>query len=339
MKRKTTLVLIIVIFINVVIFVGVRHWRMQKQEQARIMLRDATRYAGTTGGIVAAFDERTDRWIGELKTEKIEETLSKLTDAAEYMAGIMSSDGIKMFHDEEWRERSFYKVVTEAILSNRRFRKAYEDLQKTNKKKSAELLSKHIRENLTVLRTMLQEDVNRVSRDTHKESDRIVAVLQSTTADDAYRPMSIPGTPPTRTGRKYGVFSYLLLASLLEIREVRPAVEEVIEFARKEYELFNCVNDSEAFIFKVDLLDQSLYNPSLLVTAAFCDPSWKVTEKKRLPQEKLFEREVVDYQARAIEHDDLAGKGLVPVVPHEGMLKIRYYQGITDEEFNEFFGK
>ena len=30
---------------------------------------------------------------------------------------------------------------------------------------------------------------------------------------------------------------------------------------------------------------------------------------------------------------------IVPVVPHEGMIKIRCYRGITDAEFNDFFGK
>jgi hypothetical protein len=48
---------------------------------------------------------------------------------------------------------------------------------------------------------------------------------------------------------------------------------------------------------------------------------------------------VVDYQSRAIEQDKNAKDGWLPVVQHEDMLKLRYYRGITDAEFNNFFGK
>ena len=145
--------------------------------------------------------------------------------------------------------------------------------------------------------------------------------------------------PPTRMGRKFAVLAYLWFASLLELREVRPAVEEVIQFAKEEYEFFNTMDfGDETYSFKAGVLDQSLYNPSLLVTAALCDPSWSADKKKRL-EAKLVNREVVDYQARATEHDKDARDGWIPVVPHEKMLKIRYYRGITDAEFNDFFGK
>jgi len=43
-------------------------------------------------------------------------------------------------------------------------------------------------------------------------------------------------------------------------------------------------------------------------------------------------------QARALEGDKLAIEGWVPIVPHDGMLKVRYYKEITDAEFNDFFG-
>ena len=339
MKHRTTLILVAVIIVNVVALAGLINWRAQKVRQAEIMLRDATRYAGVTGDTITAFDERTNRWLAELREESIEETLQKLTGATEYVAGLAlsRSSGFGFgLQDEEGREIKYYRAVIDVILSNRRFRKAYEDLQKTNRRQAAKLLTSNIRDNLAALRIMLQEDREKVAGGEHTGDTWTVL---SISVEDAYRPMSRFDIPPTRMGRKYAVLSYILLASFLEIREVRPAVEEVIQFAKEEYEFFNTMDfGNETFSFQSGVLRQSLYNPSLLVTATFCDPSWKVAEKRRLPADKLVVREVVDYQARAIEQDKDARQGLLPVVPHDGMLKIRYYQGITDAEFNEFFG-
>ena len=336
-KYRTIIIIVFLLILQIVVVIKVRYWREQKQEQFRIAYRDATRYAGATSPVITEFDEINDRWIAELKAETIEETLPQLTDAMEYTLGIiLNSSDVTSYRNEEWREQSYYQVVAKAILSNRRFRKAYEDLQKTNKKKAATLLTKNIKDNLAELRLMLQEDLDVVTKGEHTQS---WGVVRSYSSDDTYRPMSHPDYPPTPTGRKYAIFSYLLLASLLELREVRPAVEEVIALAKEEYKLFNSLDTEEARSFKSSLLEESIYNPSLLVTAAFCDPTWKVAEKKRLAKEKLVEREVVDYQARALEGDKLAREGWIPVVPHDGMLKIRYYKEITDVEFNDFFGK
>ena len=335
MKNKTAIILVVFIVVNVLVLVVGLHWRAQKQQQYEKLHRDATRYAGATGTSITAFDERTNRWIAEMKEETIEVTLEKLTDAMEYDAPThLGSEWGVFFHSEEARESRYYSRDIEVILSNRRFRKAYEDLQKANRRQAAELLTKNIKENLAGLRTELQYDMDMVSQGKHTENiGRVISIPDV----DSYRLSSNPDHPPTRTGRRYAVFSYVLLASLLELQEVRPAIEEVIEFAKKEYALFNNVGD-EAYSFKVFLLRESLYNPSLLLTATLCDPNWN-DDKHKLLETKLVTREVVDYQARAIEHDKDAREGWIPIVPYDGMLKIRYYKDITDAEFNAFFGK
>ena len=73
-----------------------------------------------------------------------------------------------------------------------------------------------------------------------------------------------------------------------------------------------------------------------MLTAALCDPTWNADKKKRL-ESKLIPREIVDWQARALEHDRDAVAGLIPVKPHKEMIPVRYYAGITDAEFNAFF--
>ena len=112
-------------------------------------------------------------------------------------------------------------------------------------------------------------------------------------------------------------------------------MEEAIQLAKEEFEFFNSMDMEMTPFFKITIFKLSLYRPLLLMTATLCDPTWN-TEKRKVLAEKLISKEIVDWEARALEHD--AVTGLLPVVPHEKMLKIRYYTGITDEEFNDFFG-
>jgi len=354
MRRKTIYFLLAFIVVNVLVLVAGLHWRAQRQTVVDEMVRRAERYQGATGDVITAFDNKTDRWIAEMKEEPIEVILQKLTDGAEYvesMFQVMFSDAV-FIYSEEVREQTLYSKDICFPLANRRFRKAYEDLRKIDKSKAAELLTKNIRGNLKELRVMFQK-----AKQTGNFDSTIAHPIT-----DFYRYASRPDSPPTHFGLRYAVHSCIMLASLLELQEVRPAIEEVVAFAKEEYELFNSIEDEiETIPFKAALIKRSLYNPSLLLTATLCDPSWNAEKHKILAatpydpipadiralrpdipkstETKLVEFEIVDWQSRALEFDMPGRDGLVPVVPHEGMIKIRYYRGITDAEFNDFFEK
>jgi len=338
MKRKTVIILAVFVVANVLAVVAGLHWRAQKRQRVEEMIRQAERYSGATGPTITIHDERTDRWIAEMKEESIEIILQKLTDAAEHISpcfGIINPMGTTILWDDKRRDETVYRRDIETLLSNRRFRKAYEDIQNSDKKRVSELLTKNIRDNLAELHKELQNDKEAVSKG---EINGIRVTIMWNDTGDTYRPMSHPDLPPTRIGRRYAVLSYILLASFFELREVRSAVEEVIQFAKEEYKLFNSIDDEEADAFKGGILKESLYNPSLLVTATLCDPTWNAEKRKRL-EAKLVDREIVDWQARSLEHDMPGREGWVPGVPHESKIRIRYYKGITDADFNDFFGK
>jgi hypothetical protein len=337
-KYRTTVIIVVILVVNVAIIVGGRYWQASKQQAYDEMRRHAERYSGATGETITNHDNRTDRWIAEMKEEPVEVILEKLTDAAEYIEpifGMLYSEGISLFSDES-RDHTVYSKDIHTILCNRRFRKAYEDLQKIDKKEAAELLVKNIKDNLSELRVMFQGHKDMVSQSRHRGNIASVEVIPD---DNSYRYSSHPDYPPTQTGRRNAVFSYILLAALLEIQEVRPTIEDVVAFAKDEYKLFNNIEDNmETGAFKSTLLERSLYNPSLLLTATLCDPAWNA-EKHKLLEAKLVNHEVVDWQARSTEYDMPGREGWVPVKPHEYMFDVRYYKGITDAEFNDFFGE
>jgi len=339
MKRKTIFIIIFVL-VNVAIFIGLRYWRAQKQRNADEVVKIAQRYAGATGLSIETYDKNISRWLAEMEEESIEVILRKLTDAAEWECGIHDAPihpgGTPFKPNEEERERIYHRIDIETILSHRRFRKAYEDLQKVGAKKAAVLLTRNIKENVAELRKEFQKNKDEVSRGEHK-GGRIRVTSYS--VNGHYRNISPPDKPPTLLGRRFGVLTYIWLAALLELREVRPAVEEAIQLAKEEYWLYNSIDvEIETIDFKLMIIGQWLYNPSLLVTATLCDPTWNVEGKKRL-EEKLVNREIVDWNARSTEYNWHGREGWVPIIPHEKMLKTRYYQGITDAEFNDFFSK
>ena len=334
MSRKRFFIILLLVA-NVVLLVGGIYCRKQKQQQADRMLRDATRYSGWTGPTITAFDERTNRWIAEMKEESVEVTLQKLTDAAEYFWVGGGGYQLPFRRTFENAREAFCGADMKDILSNRRFRKAFEDIGRTDRKKAAGLLTKNIRENLTELRILLQE-----YKDMYSQGEVKGPTIVKGTPDDNFYRLSYyhPDRPPTHFARRYAVFSYLLLAAHFELHEVRPAVEEVIQLAKEEFEFFNSMDMEKAHFFKITVFTLSLFRPSLLLTATLCDTTWN-TEKRKALAAKLISKEIVDWQARALEYDHDAVVGLIPIVPHEEMLKLRYYEGITDAEFNEFFGE
>jgi hypothetical protein len=295
---------------------------------------------GAGGPAIEASDRRAQRWVEEMSTESPKETLSKLTDAFEYLIpGPMIDYNIFGCDTETERQKNIYKYTIHYILSNRRFRKAFEDLKKMSKKEAAKLLTQSIQENLAALRKDYQGKLDLVAENIHK-SVAAFGVDYGINEQGYYRSRTSPKHPPGTMGRCYGMFSYFLLAAQLELRDVRPAIEDVVRFAKEEFALFNSLNKDakECMSFRSVLLEESLYHPSLLVTATLCDPLWnKDLKKQLLKQEKLITKEIVDHRARTTEYDMPGREGWVPIEPFKSMLTIRYYQGVSEEQLNTAF--
>jgi|GEM_PF-2009091 len=339
-EHRTNIIFLLIIVVCSFAICGYRQWGTDEREKRfKEMIRDATRYDGWTGDSITSFDDRTNRWIAEMKEESIEVTLLKLTDAGEYFRVGGRSQPIGSA-TEDRRQKTVYATDLKDVLANRRFRKAFEDIKKTDRKIAVKLLEKNIRENLVELRILLQEYKDMYSKDMKAQIVSKGPEIVQGTPDDSFYRLSYyhPERPPTHYARRYAVLSYLLLAAHFGFHEVRPAVEEVIQFAKEEFEFFNIMDRDKAFFFKDKVLYLSLYRPSLLLTATLCDPKWNPEKRKALTG-KLVSREIVDWQARALEYDHDAVLGLIPIVPHEEVLKIRYYEGISEAEFNNFFGK
>ena len=76
-KYSKPIIIIAAVIINVIVFAAARHWRLQKQQQYDEMVRHAERYQGATEDTITIFDNKTDRWIAEMKEEPIEVILQK----------------------------------------------------------------------------------------------------------------------------------------------------------------------------------------------------------------------------------------------------------------------
>ena len=323
MKNRAVITLAVVaaVVINVLVFADPFQWMGgQKEEKAGAALQYGT------GVKVIPHSEQFTKLMAELKEESVEVTLQKLNaDAMQFgLMGTMFHNDVDNIFPEAERIKIYARDIN-AVLANIRVLKAYEDLQKVDKKTAAALLSKHIRENLVSLRQTFQFPIGMIERGEHK-GDTIAGSLIGRYDPNVLGHVPLDH-PPTKIGRRYAILSYILIASLLELEEVRPAVEEVIAFAREEYELFCSLDVKEAPAFMSVLLTESLYNPSLLLTAARCDPTWNPEKRKLLDENNLVNCNVASWRTALPEHNV------------KNMLTIRYYVGITDAEFNEFFGK
>jgi hypothetical protein len=236
--------------------------------------------------------------------------------------------------DAAHREEQVYQYDVDKILSNRRFRKVLEELKNVPKKKAAKLLTYNIKQQLEVMQQKYLQNVERVAKGGY---GGIYGSAMAVMDDGYYRVRSHPDYPPTKIARRYAVFAYILLAAQLELSDVRPAIEDVIHLAKDEFKLLRSMEDlPDTCSFRETMLRESLYQPSILVTAAvLCNPKTKQNHEtqKRLA-DKLVTRSIVDYRARTTEYDMPGAGGWCPIEPYKTMLPIHYYKGITDDEFN-----
>jgi hypothetical protein len=325
-KNLIVLSLIILTFITV----GVRVWRLSHLDSSEPL---KPRRTGPGGPAVEAFDNKTDRWIAEMEAESLEQSLELLTDSLEYeIPGPKIEDCFPNFG----REEQWYSLAVPYALSNRRFRKVLEDLKKLPPKKVSALLTQRIQTCLTEKRRLVQLGYIDTIIARGLQHGRFGLTIGDPEAG-YYRSRSQPGSPLYQVRLRYGIFSYILLAAQLELRNVRPAIEDVVRQAKEEFTLLNS-QDEESLHFKRLIMHESLYNPSILVTGTLCDPAWNAELKKQLlEKEKLITKEIVDYRARTTEYDWLGREGWVPVEPSKSKLTFRYYQKITNEEFNTAF--
>ncbi|MDR1385866.1 MAG: hypothetical protein LBJ67_18740 [Planctomycetaceae bacterium] len=338
-SQKNILVLTILVVLNIVVLFSVHYWR--KSHQVTLETH-RPKSVGIGGPAIEAFDRSTDRWIEEMKAESIEESFALLNDLYEYRySKITEYSGFDSmsFDTHEDRENKLYKYAVPQALSNRRFLKALEDLKKLSRSECVKLLTQCIQDNLKEkIRLYELDTVGTVMNKGLYRDNWALYLGESEGGNDFYRSRRKPGTDITQFACRYGILSCVLLAGQLELgKEMRPVIEEVIQQAKREYALYNSLGD-DANSFKWVTISESLYNPSVLVTGTLCDRSWNAELKKELVNKgKLINRETVDYRARTTEYDWPAAEGWINPEPFNSKLPFRYYEKITDEEFNAAF--
>ncbi|MDR0703637.1 MAG: hypothetical protein LBF88_01475, partial [Planctomycetaceae bacterium] len=306
-SHKRYIAVAVIIVLNLIVLFCVRYWHQSHQ----VTLEAEPYRPGIGGPAMEAFDKHTDMWIKEMQSESIEESFALLNDLYEYRySKITEYSGFDalFFDTHEDREIRLYQYMVPQALSNRRFLKALEDLKKLPRRKCIKLLTQCIQDNLKEkIRLYESNIVGSMNKGLHY-SNWASSLGDS---DDAYRSRrkrgsdiyakpgpGSAGIPPIAL--RYGILSCFLLAGQLELgQEMRPVFEEVIQQAKKEYALYNSLDDEKARTFKFLVMNESIYNPSVLVTGTLCDRSWNVDLKKELSGKgKLINRETVDYRAR-----------------------------------------
>jgi hypothetical protein len=343
-SHKRYIAVAVIIVLNLIVLFCVRYWHKSHQ----VTLEAEPYRPGIGGPAMEAFDKHTDMWIKEMQSESIEESFALLNDLYEYRySKITEYSGFDalFFDTHEDREIRLYQYMVPQALSNRRFLKALEDLKKLPRRKCITLLTQCIQDNLKEkIRLYELDTVNTVNKEKHYgnwaiylgDSDGAYRSRRKRGSDIYAKPG--PESDIPQIALRYGILSCFLLAGQLELgKEMRPVFEEVIQQAKKEYALYNSLDD-KAMSYKVVVISQSIYNPSVIVTGTLCDRSWNVDLKKELSSKgKLIHRETVDYRARMTEYDWPVAEGWMKPEPFNSALPFRYYEKITDEEFNAAF--
>ena len=262
--------------------------------------------------------DRIQEQIRLLRDESLENSLDRLDVMTAYLwPGFPHSGMIPTSHRGHVEAN---RRVIEEILSNRRFRKCWQELSRHPD--AVVLVQNKLRQTLASYSPVYQQFLDLQLQRHLKVGDDVVVVigvLSNETGDGSL------------VGLRYKLLALCLLASSITSDELTPDLLAVAKVALAQRRYLDNAELPHGFPL---ITHASLYNILILGTALYgiSLPDRPSEAIERLSK-KWIERKLVDYSAPATEYDrDLIFTGK-ELLPDEEYITVGYFEVLTDQEF------
>lgn len=202
---------------------------------------------------------RVADFVLRLKQESSQESIANLSDARMfYSPGIPDRGGRGMIPTHDLDELQ----VLDRICSNRRFVKILQDLSKLSKREASDLVAAQIDISLPLYKSMYDKTY------TDLVAARSDPTTRPTTSGLTFQTANNPDGTPSLLGLRLQILGLLLVAGDLDLADAFPSIERAAAVALKQR---STIYETSA-IARIDRLvllrEASLYNRSILATAA-----------------------------------------------------------------------
>ncbi len=283
---------------------------------------------------VAIIQERVDGQIETLRKESLQDSISKLDEVESYFwPGTRERDpyvpGFPLDPDsDQWD--------INAIMSNRRFLKVYQEISDISAREAAALLNKEIEGTLAQYQSLLAEYMlkNKPYFDSLKSGKmpQTGPILQIGNNKDG---------SPTLAGTRFKALSLVLMAGSLRLEGTKETVRTITAYALEQRtqlhaDPFNSPMVSADFLRNFSLCNRQILATGVLGTSLSAEKEKQVLESMRSSKE---EKVLTRYDAVATEYDlhSQAHEGPIPVDYAKGTTRVEYVRPITDSTFGLVF--
>ena len=276
--------------------------------------------------IIPAYAAKVEKTVAGLQGETPSESVSNLYYVTDYFNPGPATDYITDENQDQ--------VALDEIMSNRRFRKSFNELGKMDKAAASQLVETNL---LSALATyshlyelyLLHLAPGHKITTTNTVSVPIAFITGFTKPEDEGK--------ETFMGEKMKVFSLVWIAGMLRLTDNRELVEQVARLALKQKsELDN--DPTLQPVFKNDMLMQaSLYNRQILssglIGVSFKDAGMESNAMKTAGIQ-WQQRTLVAYDAALTEFDKPSQSGMMAPYRSTGSLTVSYVSSMHDTNFD-----
>jgi hypothetical protein len=257
-----------------------------------------------------AYAEKIASQLEPMRLQSLEESLSMLDRMAPYRFPGIRSDG--MFSPDDNGRYKLNMDQQKEVLSSRVFRKCVQEVQLLPKKEATRLIEKHLEKAFSAYINAYESKEPTDLREDKKDGS------------------------PVYHGLRNKVFALLLIAGTCELTDTYALVNKVANVAseQKNWSLeiiagADIPSEYVSIAQNVALTQSTLWNPPIL-----CAGLLGTHPRKNLPEfdvlsKRYIEHSLVDYTAPLTEYDRVP---FIPVKPDKEYIKIRYFEGATDDD-------
>ncbi len=278
---------------------------------------------------VAAVEERIRSHIEILKNETLEETLQKLSLLEMYhWPGPPTRNMIQYAPSQ--RNQADDERDVHAILSNRRFLKALQELSAIPNDQAVSYVNRSLEQALVEYLRLFEEYMNEVAPFFLVDAEAIeggVALPVSDNADGS----------PTLAGLRLQILSMVLIASHLKLDHASAVISKVVQTANSQYKQFHDNSSYQEAFCRATLSRVSLYNRQIL---ASCMLSFLAVEHSRTEIVKKYKSQwkaakLTYYDSKATPYDQHVTRHVARIDYPVNPLVVHYLGPIDEDQYSE----
>jgi hypothetical protein len=289
--------------------------------------------------------QRIAMHVNQVRSESLKESFTNLARVNMFFwPGPLSSDSLAILHGEELPlPASTGQQDIDAIFSNRRFLKVFQESQPLSKGALTTMVKEEFVQKMPLYQDLFSKFM--LTNKDHFTSEAISRHIQANPHEGISGPCIAINSghddesqdEPFLSGVRLALFANILVSAAADLDTLSPQIKNVTRHALQQRDaLYRDKKEYYYFFIREALGRGSLYNRQILATGllATCVNSSRAEEIMHALKLKWLETKLPAYDARLTPYDLMAKNGMYQPDFSKGSVTIRYSSPMDDATFD-----